>query len=66
MRRKYPICDNCGAEINPNKYEDSDHYYLSNGKILCKECFQKESEEYLETNTDDFAALVGASVVEVI
>ena len=64
-RRAYPVCDKCMAEINPHKYEDCEKYYISNGLILCKDCFKKESEEYIELNLDDFTALVGAGVVDV-
>ena len=64
-RKEYPHCDKCGDEINPHVYDDCEKYYISNGLILCKDCFKKESEEYIELNLDDFAALVGAGVVEV-
>lgn len=64
-RRAYPLCERCGGEINPHKYDDCQKYYISNGMTLCKGCFQREAEEYIESNLDDFAALVGAGVVEV-
>lgn len=63
--RRYPHCEECGGEINPNKYEDCERYYLSNGRVLCRECFLSEAEEYLERNTEDFARAVGAAIVEV-
>lgn len=65
-RRVYPKCEGCDGEINPHKYDDCQKYYISNGLILCKECFKKEAEEYIESNLDDFAALVGAGVVELL
>ena len=63
--RKHPHCEECGGEINPNKYEDCERYYISNGRALCRECFLAEAGEYLERNTDDFARAVGAAVVAV-
>ena len=62
MARRYPICNNCGAEINPNKYEDCEKCYISGGQTLCRDCFLEFSEEYLRLNTDDFAELVGVMV----
>lgn len=64
-RRAYPICDKCGAEINPNKYEDCEKFYISDNETLCMDCFKEQAEEYVRLNLDDFAALVGAGVVEV-
>lgn len=66
MRAHYPICDKCGAEINPHKYDDCEKFYISNHETLCRDCFLEEQEEYLRLNTDDFAALVGAGVVELL
>lgn len=64
--RAYPVCEQCGGEINPNKYEDSDRCYeLPDGSVLCRECFILREEEYMRINTDDFAALVGVKVVGV-
>lgn len=64
-RRAYPICDKCGAEINPHKYEDCEKFYISDNETLCMDCFKEQAEEYVRLNLDDFAALVGADVVEV-
>lgn len=63
MRTHYPICDKCGAEINPNKYEDCDRYYIDQSGPLCRDCFMKEAEEYIRLNLDGFAAMVGVPVV---
>ena len=66
MKTHYPICDKCGVEINPHKYEDCEKFYISNNETLCRDCFLEEQEEYLRLNLDDFAALVGATVTEVL
>lgn len=65
-RRAYPICDKCGAEINPHKYEDCEKFYISDNETLCMDCFKEQAEEYVRLNLDDFAALVGAIVTEVL
>ena len=65
-RRAYPICDKCGAEINPHKYEDCEKFYISNHEALCRDCCLEEQEEYLRLNLDDFAELVGATVTELL
>ena len=65
-RRAYPICDKCGAEINPHKYEDCEKFYISDNETLCMDCFKEQAEEYVRLNLDDFAALVGATVTEVL
>lgn len=62
MSRRYPVCDRCGIEINPNKYDDGDRAYISRGETLCRECFLKDADEYIHLNTDDFAELVGVMV----
>lgn len=59
---KYPVCDQCGGEINPNKYDDCEKYFISGGRTLCKECFIEESIEYIKTNLNDFAGLMGVAV----
>ena len=40
MRRvKFPHCVKCGAELNPNKYEDCEKYYLTDDGIMCRIAF---------------------------
>lgn len=65
-RRAYPICDKCGAEINPHKYEDCEKFYLSDNETLCMDCFKEQAEEYVRLNLDDFAEMVGVTVTEVL
>lgn len=61
---KYPVCSECGDEINPIKYDGCEKYYMMDeGEILCRDCFLQKNIEYLELNTDDFAILIGALVV---
>lgn len=63
-RIKYPVCSECGEEINPIKYDDCEKYYqMDDGEILCRGCFLEKNMEYLERNTDDFAILIGALVI---
>ena len=63
MSRKYPICANCGGEIDPTRYDGCESYYITKYGPLCRECFIEQEEEYLRLNTEEFAALVGAQVV---
>lgn len=63
-KRKYPICEDCGAEINPHKYEDCEYAVISNGREICKDCFIREATEFMEINTKQFAELIGAEIVE--
>ena len=66
MRRvKFPHCVKCGAELNPNKYDDCEKYYLTDDGIMCKDCFLEDSIEWLKSNLDEFADLVGVPVIEV-
>ena len=35
MRRvKFPHCVKCGSELNPNKYDDCEKYYLTDDGII--------------------------------
>lgn len=63
MSRKYPICANCGGEIDPTRYDGCESYYITKDGPLCRECFMKEAEEYIRLNLDGFAAMVGVPVV---
>lgn len=66
MRRtSYPICEECGDEINPNKYDDCDQYFISNDRVLCKECVKKEIEEMMQYNFQQVAEALGIYTVEV-
>lgn len=66
MRRvKFPHCLKCGSELNPNKYDDCEKYYLKDDGIMCKDCFLDDSRDWLESNLDEFADLVGVPVIEV-
>ena len=66
MRRvKFPHCVKCGSELNPNKYDDCAKYYLTDVGIMSKACLLDDSREWLESNLDEFAELVGVPVVEV-
>lgn len=58
----YPVCENCGGEINPVRYDDCEKYFISDGRILCKECFIEESIEYIKTNLNEFANIMGVAV----
>lgn len=63
-RIKYPVCSECGEEINPQKYDGCEKYYLTaEGKVVCRDCFIEGQIEYLELNTDDYADLIGVRVV---
>ena len=64
-RSKFPFCCKCGNEINPVKYDDCEKYYLTDGGIMCKDCFLDDLRDWLESNLDEFAELVGVQVVEV-
>ena len=64
-RVKFPHCSKCGAELNPNKYDDREKYYLTDDGIMCKDCFLEDSIEWLKSNLDEFAELVGVPVIEV-
>ena len=65
MKNKFPVCQECGDEINPELYENCDRYFVSNGRVLCRDCFLTESKEYMETETDSFAEMIGAKVVHI-
>ncbi len=64
-RSNFPFCCKCGNEINSVKYDDCEKYYLTDDGIMCKDCFLDDSRDWLESNLDEFAELVGVPVVEV-
>lgn len=59
---RYPYCERCCDEINPEKYEDCEEYYVTDEGILCKECFKKHVNEILDVSPDQIAQLLGYSV----
>lgn len=66
MRRKsYPVCAKCDAVLNPNLWDDSEKYYMVDGKVYCKDCFKDYLEDLIETDLDLVATSLGFSVVEV-
>ena len=64
-RSKFPFCCKCGNEINPVKYDDCEKYYLTDDGIMRKDCLLEDSIEWLKSNLDEFAELVGVPVIEV-
>lgn len=64
-RVKFPHCVKCGAELNPQKYDDCEKYYMTGDGVTCKECFFEDELEWMKDNLDEFASLVGVPVVEV-
>ena len=59
--RRYPVCENCGDEINPNRYDDCDYTY--NG--LCKECAKKQILEDMKIDFEMVCRVLGYEVLEV-
>ena len=64
-RRKFPFCCKCGNEINPVKYDDCEKYYPTDEGIMCMNCYQEYSIDWIKSNLDEFAELVGVPVIEV-
>lgn len=64
-RNKFPFCSKCGHEINPVRYVDCEKYYLTFDGLMCRDCFLDDSRDWLESNLDEFAELVGVPVIEV-
>lgn len=65
-RNSYPVCAKCGAEINPNKWDDCEKYYLTNDGAYCKDCFKEWLYEWINSNLDDVAAAIDVPVIDVI
>lgn len=55
---KKVYCERCCGEIYTGE-----KFYETDEGTLCRECFLEKEREYLELNTDDFAELVGVSVI---
>lgn len=62
--RVYPLCDNCGGEINPNKYENCERYYVWDNEPICEECFKKKAIEIIESDPELAAKIFGVYVGE--
>lgn len=63
IKPKYPVCEECGCEIG--RYQAGERAYTSNGRVLCKDCFEEEAIEYVQDNLEDFCQLIGVAVREV-
>ena len=61
MRRKYPICAECGTEINPSEWDDGNKYFYD-GEVMCKECFVHWLEDQ---GIDAIARAMGVAVIYV-
>lgn len=64
MNGRFPLCSQCGIEIDPAKYEDCRRYFFWRGEVLCQDCFRSSVEEYAETNLPDLARQLGAEILE--
>ena len=62
-RRHWPVCEKCGGEINPLKYDGCEKYYRTDDGTVCEECFLAESMDWVKLNLADFAELTGVDVV---
>ena len=65
MSGRYLVCDQCDAELNPNKWDDCEKYYNVNGEIYCKDCFKDYVLERVEIDLDAMAEFLGIEVVNV-
>lgn len=61
---RYPICEVCGGEINPRKYDGCETYFVSQGQVLCRDCFIDEAQAFLTLDPEAFARAIGVQVVE--
>ena len=61
--KKICTCDRCGGEFVPWD-DDYGTKYIGETETLCKDCLIEEIEEYLQTNLDDAAELLGWAVVK--
>lgn len=64
-RNKYPECARCSHEIDPNRFDGCDRYFMVGGEIYCEECFKDWLSDWMQTNLEDIADLIGVPVVEV-
>ena len=65
-RHSYPVCVKCGAEINPDRWDDCEKYYLLNDGPYCKDCFKEWLHDWIDTNLDDVAAAIDVPVIDVM
>lgn len=64
-RNNYPICSECGDEINPNRYEDCEQLFIVGDDGLCKSCFlQWLKDEWLDGDLEGLATAIGVRTVE--
>lgn len=63
-RKKYPVCDKCGNEIDPI-WDGCERYFQVGKEVCCEECFRDWVRDWMETNLEDVAATIGVPVVEV-
>ena len=54
-RIKYPVCSQCGHELNPRLEDDCEKYYLVGGEIYCKYCFQDWLKDLVDDDLDVLA-----------
>lgn len=59
---RWPVCERCGGELNPLRYDGCGVYFISDGRTLCRDCFIEEESEFLRVSTVEFARLIGAGV----
>lgn len=64
-RTKYLHCDKCDCEINPNKWDDCEKYYVVGEEVYCKDCFKDWLRDWIDSNLDEAADAIGVPVVEV-
>lgn len=54
-RTKYPVCSQCDHVLNPNKEDDCEKYYLIDGEVYCKFCFQDWLHDLVDDDPDVLA-----------
>ena len=62
-RIKYPVCSQCGHELNPVLEDDCEKYYLVGGEIYCKYCFQDWLRDLVEDEPDLLADALNIRMV---
>lgn len=63
--RKYPVCSKCGHILNPNLEDDCEKYYLIDGEIYCKFCFEEWIEYKVKDDPDEIAGLLNIPMIYV-
>ena len=64
-RKSYPVCERCGAEINPNKWDDCERYFEIEDEICCQDCFKLWLQEWIDSDIEAVAKALQVDVVEV-